>query len=118
MCPTCFVCASRPFSTPQRNTGIAMVIATSNFAGTPAVTVTMVLAMFLTLSGLVMQFVLHKLRRETRRGVGTTGYECRSTQDYQLEATDLLNRDMAAHSDQLTLNGQLLLKGFAQRNFP
>jgi hypothetical protein len=33
-----------------------------------------------------------------------------------VEATDLLNRDMAAHSGQLTLNGQLLLKGFAQRN--
>lgn len=49
------------FSTPQRNTGIAMVIAASNFAGTPAVTVTVVLAVFLTLSGLVMQFVLRKL---------------------------------------------------------
>jgi hypothetical protein len=34
-----------------------------------------------------------------------------------VETTDLLNRDMAAHSGQLTLNGQLLLKGFAQRNF-
>lgn len=33
-----------------------------------------------------------------------------------VEVTDLLNRDMAAHSGQLTLNGQLLLKGFAQRN--
>jgi hypothetical protein len=33
-----------------------------------------------------------------------------------IEATDLLNRDMAAHSGQLTLNGQILLKGFAQRN--
>jgi hypothetical protein len=33
-----------------------------------------------------------------------------------VEATDLLNRDMAAHSGQLTVNGQLLLKGFAQRN--
>jgi hypothetical protein len=33
-----------------------------------------------------------------------------------VEATDLLNRDMAAHSGQLTLNGQLLLNGFAQRN--
>jgi bile acid:Na+ symporter, BASS family len=49
------------FSTPQRNTGIAMVIAAANFAGTPAVTVTVVLAVFLTLSGLVMQFVLRKL---------------------------------------------------------
>jgi bile acid:Na+ symporter, BASS family len=48
------------FSTPQRNTGIAMVIASANFAGTPAVTVTVVLAVFLTLSGLVMQFVLRK----------------------------------------------------------
>lgn len=33
-----------------------------------------------------------------------------------IEATDLLNRDMAAHSGQLTLNGQILLKGFAHRN--
>ena len=33
-----------------------------------------------------------------------------------IETTDLLNRDMAAHSGQLTLNGQLLLNGFAQRN--
>jgi hypothetical protein len=33
-----------------------------------------------------------------------------------IEATDLLNRDMAAHSGQLTVNGQLLLNGFAQRN--
>ena len=49
------------FSTPQRNTGIAMVIASANFAGTPAVTVTVVLAVFLTLSGLVMQVVLRKL---------------------------------------------------------
>ena len=33
-----------------------------------------------------------------------------------VEATDLLNRDVAAHSGQLTLNGQVLLKGFAQRH--
>jgi len=33
-----------------------------------------------------------------------------------VEATDLLNRDLAAHSGELTLNGQLLLRGFAQRN--
>ena len=33
-----------------------------------------------------------------------------------IEATNLLNRDMAAHSGQLTLNGQILLKGFALRN--
>jgi bile acid:Na+ symporter, BASS family len=49
------------FSTPQRNTGIAMVIATGNFAGTAAVTVTVVMAVFLTLGGLVMQFVLRRL---------------------------------------------------------
>jgi hypothetical protein len=36
-----------------------MVIASANFAGTPAVTVTV--AIFLTLSGLVMQFVLRKI---------------------------------------------------------
>jgi hypothetical protein len=33
-----------------------------------------------------------------------------------VEATDLLNRDMAAHSGQLTVNGQLMLRGFAHRN--
>src|SRR6516162_2927346 len=33
-----------------------------------------------------------------------------------VEATDLLNRDLAAHSGELTLNGQLLLNGFAQRH--
>ncbi len=33
-----------------------------------------------------------------------------------IEATDLLNRDMAAHSGELTLNGQILLKGLSQRN--
>ena len=33
-----------------------------------------------------------------------------------VEATDLLNRDLAAHSGELTLNGQLLLNGFARRN--
>src|SRR5262249_308164 len=33
-----------------------------------------------------------------------------------IEATDLLNRDIAAHGGELTLNGQLLLKGFAQRS--
>ena len=33
-----------------------------------------------------------------------------------INATDLLNRDVAAHSGQLTLNGQILLKGLAQRN--
>ena len=48
------------FGTPQRNTGIAIVIASSNFANTPAVTVTVVQAVFLTISGLIMQFVLHK----------------------------------------------------------
>jgi hypothetical protein len=41
----------------QRTTGIAMAIAAGNFAGTPAVTVTV----FLTLSGLIMQFVLRKI---------------------------------------------------------
>lgn len=39
------------FSTPQRNMGIAMVIASANFAGTPAVTFTVVLAMFLSSAG-------------------------------------------------------------------
>jgi hypothetical protein len=33
-----------------------------------------------------------------------------------IEATDLLNRDMAAHSGELTLNGQILLKGLSQRD--
>jgi hypothetical protein len=45
--------------TPQRNTCIAMVIASGNFAGTPAVTITVVMAIFLTLSDLVM--VLRKI---------------------------------------------------------
>jgi predicted Na+-dependent transporter len=49
------------FSTPQRTTGIAMVIAAGNFAGTPAVTVTVVLAIFLTFSALITQFVLRRL---------------------------------------------------------
>ena len=33
-----------------------------------------------------------------------------------IEATDILNRDMAAHSGQLTLNGEILLKALSQRN--
>jgi len=33
-----------------------------------------------------------------------------------IEATDLLNRDTAAHSGQLTLNGEILLKALSQRN--
>ncbi len=33
-----------------------------------------------------------------------------------IEATDLLNRDMAAHTGQLTLNGEILLKALSQRN--
>lgn len=49
------------FCTLQRNTGIAVVIASANFAGTPAVTVTVVMAIFLALSGLVLQFVLRRL---------------------------------------------------------
>ena len=47
---------------------------------------------------------------------GTEGETLFSLGAVLIEATDLLNRDMAAHSGQLTLNGQLLLKGFAQRN--
>src|ERR1700722_3257699 len=47
---------------------------------------------------------------------GTEGETLFSFGAVLIEATDLLNRDMAAHSGQLTLNGQLLLKGFAQRN--
>jgi hypothetical protein len=33
-----------------------------------------------------------------------------------IDATDLLNRDLAAHSGQLTLNGEILLKALSQRN--
>jgi hypothetical protein len=33
-----------------------------------------------------------------------------------IEATGLLNRDMAAHMGQLTLNGEILLKALSQRN--
>jgi hypothetical protein len=47
---------------------------------------------------------------------GTEGEMLFSLGAVLIEATDLLNRDMAAHSGQLTLNGQLLLKGFALRN--
>jgi len=46
---------------------------------------------------------------------GTEGETLFSLGAVLIEATDLLNRDMAAHRGQLTLNGQLLLKGFAQR---
>ena len=41
--------------------GIAMVVAAGNFAPILAATVTVLLAIFLTLSGLVMQFVLRRL---------------------------------------------------------
>jgi hypothetical protein len=47
---------------------------------------------------------------------GTKGEMLFSLGAVLIEATDLLNRDLAAHSGQLTLNGQILLKGFAQRN--
>ena len=47
---------------------------------------------------------------------GTEGETLFSLGAVLIEATDLLNRDMAAHSGQLTLNGQLLLNGFVQRN--
>ena len=47
---------------------------------------------------------------------GTEGEILFSLGAVLIEATDLLNRDMAAHSGQLTLNGQILLKGFALRN--
>jgi hypothetical protein len=47
---------------------------------------------------------------------GTEGEMLYSLGAVLIEATDLLNRDLAAHSGQLTLNGQILLKGFAQRN--
>jgi hypothetical protein len=33
-----------------------------------------------------------------------------------IDATDLLNRDLAAHSGQLTINGELLLKALSKRN--
>jgi len=33
-----------------------------------------------------------------------------------VEATDLLNRDMAAHSGQLSLNGEILLRSLSQRH--
>jgi hypothetical protein len=47
---------------------------------------------------------------------GTRGGTQYSLGAVLVEATDLLNRDLAAHSGELTLNGQLLLRGFAQRN--
>jgi hypothetical protein len=47
---------------------------------------------------------------------GTEGEMLFSLGTVLIEATDLLNRDVAAHSGQLTLNGQILLKGFTLRN--
>lgn len=47
---------------------------------------------------------------------GTEGEMLFSLGAVLIEATDLLNRDIAAHSGKLTLNGQILLNGFAQRN--
>src|ERR1700733_7726755 len=47
---------------------------------------------------------------------GTEGQTLFSLGEVLIEATNFLNRDMAAHSGQLTLNGQLLLNGFVQRN--
>ena len=46
----------------------------------------------------------------------TRGGTLYSLGEVLVEATDLLNRDLAAHSGELTLNGQLLLRGFAQRH--
>ena len=46
----------------------------------------------------------------------TRGGTLYSLGEVLVEATDLLNRDLAAHSGELTLNGQLLLNGFAQRH--
>jgi hypothetical protein len=47
---------------------------------------------------------------------GTEGEMLFSFGAVLIAATDVLNRDLAAHSGQLTLNGQILLKEFAQRN--
>lgn len=47
---------------------------------------------------------------------GTRGEMLFSLGTVLTEATDLLNRDMAAHSGQLTLNGEILLKTLSQRN--
>ncbi len=47
---------------------------------------------------------------------GTKGEMLFSLGTALIEATDLLNRDSAAHSGELTLNGQILLKGLSQRN--
>jgi bile acid:Na+ symporter, BASS family len=49
------------FSSPQRNSGVAMVIAAANFPATPAVAVSVVFAVLLTLTGLAVQFAMRKL---------------------------------------------------------
>ncbi len=47
---------------------------------------------------------------------GTKGETLFSLGTVLIEATDLLNRDLAAHSGQLSLNGEILLKTLSQRN--
>jgi hypothetical protein len=47
---------------------------------------------------------------------GTEGEMLFSLGAVLVETTDLLNRDLAAHNGQLTINGQLLLNGFTKRN--
>jgi hypothetical protein len=47
---------------------------------------------------------------------GTKGATLFSLGTVLVDATDLLNRDMAAHSGQLTLNGEILLKALSQRH--
>lgn len=49
------------FSTPQRNSGIALVIASANFPNTAAVSVAIIFAVLLALTGLVVQFAMRKL---------------------------------------------------------
>jgi len=49
------------FSTPQRNSGIALVIASANFPDTAAVPVAVIFAVLLALTGLVVQFVMRRL---------------------------------------------------------
>jgi hypothetical protein len=53
-------------------------------------------------------------RVTTASAQGARGEALFSLGTVQIEVTDLLNRDMAAHSGQLTLNGEILLKALSE----
>jgi hypothetical protein len=53
--------------------------------------------------------------RVTKAAQGARGEALFSLGTVLVEVTDLLNRDMAGHSGQLTLNGEILLKALSER---